>query len=287
MSQINKIKPRRSLLFIPANRPDRFDKALNSGADMVCIELEDGVGYAQKDIARDNMVNFFSSLQKVPAHCEILVRINGLEDAHGQADLEAIMALPQKPAAVMVPKIRKAEEISLLDKKLAEHAPELALHVLIETAEALEHASAIAVASPRLEMLLFGGVDLATELRATTGWEALSYARGRSVHAAALAGLDVMDMPYLALDDPDGLREEAVRARDMGFGGKAAIHPAQVAVINQAFTPGAGEIEQAKRILAAYADAPGGVTVLDGRLIEKPVILKMQYILAIAEAVQA
>ena len=73
----------------------------------------------------------------------------------------------------------------------------------------------------------------------------------------------------------------------MGFGGKAAIHPAQVAVINQAFTPGAGEIEQAKRILAAYADAPGGVTVLDGRLIEKPVILKMQYILAIAEAVQA
>ena len=197
------------------------------------------------------------------------------------------MALPQKPAAVMVPKIRKAEEISLLDKKLAEHAPELALHVLIETAEALEHASAIAVASPRLEMLLFGGVDLATELRATTGWEALSYARGRSVHAAALAGLDVMDMPYLAVDDPDGLREEAVRARDMGFGGKAAIHPAQVAVINQAFTPGAGEIEQAKRILAAYADAPGGVTVLDGRLIEKPVILKMQYILAIAEAVQA
>ena len=197
------------------------------------------------------------------------------------------MALPQKPAAVMVPKIRKAEEISLLDKKLVEHAPELALHVLIETAEALEHASAIAVASPRLEMLLFGGVDLATELRATTGWEALSYARGRSVHAAALAGLDVMDMPYLAVDDPDGLREEAVRARDMGFGGKAAIHPAQVAIINQAFTPGAGEIEQAKRILAAYADAPGGVTVLDGRLIEKPVILKMQYILAIAEAVQA
>ena len=197
------------------------------------------------------------------------------------------MALPQKPAAVMVPKIRKAEEISLLDKKLAEHAPELALHVLIETAEALEHASAIAVASPRLEMLLFDGVDLATELRATTGWGALSYARGRSVHAAALAGLDVMDMPYLAVDDPDGLREEAVRARDMGFSGKAAIHPAQVAVINQAFTPGAGEIEQAKRILAAYADAPGGVTVLDGRLIEKPVILKMQYILAIAEAVQA
>ena len=287
MSQVNKIKPRRSLLFIPANRPDRFDKALNSGADMVCIELEDGVALAHKDMARDNMINFFSSPQNVPANCEILVRINGLEDAHGQADLEAIFALPQKPAAVMVPKIRHAGEISILDKKLAEHAPELALHVLIETAEALEHASAIAAASQRLEMLLFGGVDLAMELRATTGWEALSYARGRVVHAAALAGLDVMDMPYLAVDDPDGLHQESVRARDMGFGGKAAIHPAQLAVIHQGFTPSAGEIEQAKRILAAYADAPGGVVVLDGRLVEKPVILKMQYILAIAEAVQA
>ena len=175
----------------------------------------------------------------------------------------------------------------MLDKKLAEHAPEMALHVLIETAEALEQASAIAAASQRLEMLLFGGVDLATELRATTGWEALSYARGRIVHAAALAGLDVMDMPYLAVDDPDGLAAESARARDMGFGGKAAIHPAQVNVINQAFTPSAAEVEQAKRILAAYADAPGGVVVLDGRLVEKPVILKMQYILAIAEAVQA
>lgn len=286
MSQVNKIKPRRSLLFIPANRPDRFDKALNSGADMVCIELEDGVAYAQKEMARDNMVNFFSNPGKVLAHCEILVRINGLEDAHGQADLEAILALPQKPDAVMIPKIRHAGEISMLDKKLAEHAPEMALHVLIETAEALEHASAIAAASQRLEMLLFGGVDLATELRATTGWEALSYARGRIVHAAALAGLDVMDMPYLAVDDPDGLAAEAMRARDMGFGGKAAIHPAQLSVIHQAFTPSAAEVEQAKRILAAYADAPGGVVVLDGRLVEKPVILKMQYILAIAEAVQ-
>ena len=286
MSQVNKIKPRRSLLFIPANRPDRFDKALNSGADMVCIELEDGVAYAQKEMARDNMVNFFSNPGKVPAHCEILVRINGLEDAHGQADLEAILALPQKPDAVMIPKIRHAGEISMLDKKLAEHAPEMALHVLIETAEALEHASAIAAASQRLELLLFGGVDLATELRATTGWEALSYARGHIVHAAALAGLDVLDMPYLAVDNPDGLAAEAARARDMGFGGKAAIHPAQLSVIHQTFTPSAAEVEQAKRILAAYADAPGGVVVLDGRLVEKPVILKMQYILAIAEAVQ-
>ena len=95
-----------------------------------------------------------------------------------------------------------------------------------------------------------------------------------------------MDMPYLAVDDPDGLAAEAMRARDMGFGGKAAIHPAQLSVIHQAFTPSAAEVEQAKRILAAYADAPGGVVVLDGRLVEKPVILKMQYILAIAEAVQ-
>ena len=287
MQEMPAIKPRRSLLFIPANRPDRFDKALNSGADMVCLELEDGVAFAQKDMARSNMVDFFTKRPGLPAYPEILVRINGLEEVEGVADLEAILALPQKPAALMIPKIRTPEQISVLDKKLAAHAPDMAVHLLIETAEALEYASAIATASPRIEMLLFGGVDLATELRASTGWDAMLYARGRVVHAAALAGLDVMDMPYLAVDDPDGLAGEATRARDMGYGGKAAIHPVQVSGINAVFTPAPEEVEIARRILAAYRDAPTGVVVVDGRLVEKPVILKMQHILAIAEAVQA
>ena len=108
MQEMSAIKPRRSLLFIPANRPDRFDKALNSGADMVCLELEDGVAFAQKDMARSNMVDFFTKRPRLPAYPEILVRINGLEEVEGVADLEAILALPQKPAALMIPKNQNA-----------------------------------------------------------------------------------------------------------------------------------------------------------------------------------
>jgi len=287
MHQKMKTKPRRSLLFIPANRPDRFEKALASGADMVCLELEDGVARAEKEIARDNMIRFFNARPSLPSYPEILVRINAPEEQIGKADLDSVLRLPVKPAALMIPKVRQAGEVIELDKKLANAAPDLALHLLIETAEALENASAIAAASQRIKMLLFGGVDLAAELRATTGWEALLYARGRVAHAGALAGLDLMDMPYLAIEDEKGIVEEAIRARDMGFGGKAAIHPKQIAAINKAFTPTAEDISQAKKIMAAYANAPRGVVVVDGKLVEKPVILKMQYILAIADAVGA
>jgi citrate lyase beta subunit len=254
---------------------------------MVCLELEDGVARAEKEIARDNMIRFFNARPSLPSYPEILVRINAPEEQIGKADLDSVLRLPVKPAALMIPKVRQAGEVIELDKKLANAAPDLALHLLIETAEALENASAIAAASQRIKMLLFGGVDLATELRATTGWEALLYARGRVAHAGALAGLDLMDMPYLAIEDEKGIVEEAIRARDMGFGGKAAIHPKQIAAINKAFTPTAEDISQAKKIMAAYANAPRGVVVVDGKLVEKPVILKMQYILAIADAVGA
>ena len=287
MHQNTKIKPRRSLLFIPANRPDRFEKALASGADMVCLELEDGVAQGEKELARENMVAFFNARSSLPVYPEILVRINAPEEPIGKADLEAVLNLACKPTALMIPKVRRADDVIELDKKLAAAAPDMAIHLLIETAEALEYASTIAVASQRIKMLLFGGVDLAAELRATTGWEALLYARGRVAHAGALAGLDVMDMPFLAIEDETGLAEEAMRARDMGYGGKAAIHPRQIAAINKAFTPTAEDISHAKKIMAAYANAPRGVVVVDGKLIEKPVILKMQYILAIADAVGA
>ena len=287
MHQNTKIKPRRSLLFIPANRPDRFEKALASGADMVCLELEDGVAQGEKELARENMVAFFNARSSLPAYPEILVRINAPEEPIGKADLEAVLNLACKPTALMIPKVRRADDVIELDKKLAAAAPDMAIHLLIETAEALEYASTIAVASQRIKMLLFGGVDLAAELRATTGWEALLYARGRVAHAGALAGLDVMDMPFLAIEDETGLAEEAMRARDMGYGGKAAIHPRQIAAINKAFTPTTEDISHAKKIMAAYANAPRGVVVVDGKLIEKPVILKMQYILAIADAVGA
>jgi len=281
------LRARRSLLFVPANRPERFAKALNSGADMVCIECEDGVAPAQKDTARQNMLEFFADTGRPRTGPQLLVRINSPDEPEGQADLAAIMAAAVPPPALMVPKVRSAEDVRALDNMLDEQAPHIKLHLLIETAEALERCAAVAAASHRLEMLLFGGVDLAAELRCTTGWEPLLYARGRVVHAAALAGCDLMDMPYIDVGDLPGLADEAARAAVMGFGGKAAIHPAQIPAINAAFTPRDEEVAEAQKIITAYQQSSTGVTLVDGRLVEKPVIRRMQQILAVNDAVQA
>ena len=155
------------------------------------------------------------------------------------------------------------------------------LHIIIETNAGLEAVYDIAKASPRMEALFFGGVDMAAELRCKNAWEPLLYARSRVVHAAAGAGLDVIDVPYLDLEDPEGMEREATLARDLGFSGKGSIHPKQIAILNKVFTPDEAQIERARRIIAAFEEADTGLVVVDGKLIEKPVLRDMHRILAI------
>ncbi|MGI9259938.1 MAG: HpcH/HpaI aldolase/citrate lyase family protein, partial [Gammaproteobacteria bacterium] len=128
-----------------------------------------------------------------------------------------------------------------------------------------------------------GGVDMAAELRCENAWEPLLYARSRVVHAAASAGLDVVDVPYLDLDDQDGMIVAARQAKALGFSGKGAIHPKQIAALNEVFTPTADEIARARRVIEAFEEADTGLVVIDGKLIEKPVLRDMYRILAIAE----
>ena len=276
---------RRSLLFVPANRPQLFEKALSGTADMVCLELEDGVGPDQKQLARDHMLSFFDQT-RLPDNAgpELLVRINHPDTEDGKKDLEAITSRNAFPAGVMIPKISSAEELQHADDRLRAAGVDGHLHILIETTSGLEDCFDILRASPRLAMVLFGGVDMATALRCAPGWEPLLYARQRLVHAAADAGIDLMDMPYLNIKDEDGLLAEARAAAHIGFTGKAAIHPAQLAAIHQAFTPAEEQISYARQVVAAYQAAPTGVTLLEGRLVEKPVVARMQRILALARA---
>ena len=150
----------------------------------------------------------------------------------------------------------------------------------------------IAHCSARLDALvwlddLLGGVDMAAELRCANAWEPLLYARSRVVHAAASAGLDVIDVPYLDLEDPQGMEIAARQARDLGFSGKGAIHPKQIPALNAVFTPDAAQIERARRIIRTFEEADTGLVVIDGKLIEKPVLRDMHRILAIAERVSA
>ena len=167
----------------------------------------------------------------------------------------------------------------------AERGHDTRLHIIIETNAALEAAHDIAKASPRIDALFFGGVDMAAELRCKNGWEPLLYARSRVVHAAATAGIDVIDVPYLDLQDLDGMRQEAMLAKALGFSGKGSIHPKQIPVINEVFTPDQATIAHAQRVIQAFAEADTGLVVLDGKLIERPVLREMRRILAIAERI--
>ncbi len=286
MNTHSTIRPRRSFIFSPGLRPDMFPKALASGTDIACVELEDGIAPKDKDEARRLALALFAEPQAEDG-VERIVRINCLRDAFGLADVQAILETDTPPPALMLPKVKTPDEVIWLDDLLSERGHDTRLHVIIETNAGLEAVHEIARASPRIEALFFGGVDMAAELRCQNAWEPLFYARSRVVHAAAGAGLDVIDVPFLDLEDPRGMAREAILARDLGFNGKGSIHPKQIPALNQVFTPDAAAVERARRIITAFEEADTGLVVIDGKLIEKPVLRDMHRILAIAERVAA
>lgn len=284
MSQERIVRPRRSFIFSPGLKPDMFPKALASGTDIVCVELEDGIAPKDKDEARKHALALFEKPQADDG-VERIVRINCLRDTFGLADVQAVLATDTPPPALMLPKVKTPDEIVWLDDLLSERGHTTRLHIIIETNAGLEAVYDIAKSSSRIDALFFGGVDMAAELRCKNAYEPLLYARSRIAHAAAGAGLDVIDVPYLDLEDPDGMRREAELVRDLGFSGKGSIHPKQIAILNEVFTPDEATIAHARRILKEFAAADTGLVVIDGKLIEKPVLRDMQRIIAIAERI--
>jgi len=275
------VRPRRSFIFAPAMRPDLYPKALASGADIVCVELEDGVAPKDKDVARENVLALFAKPQADDG-VERMVRVNCLRTAFGLKDVQAILSSESPPPALMLPKVVSPDEVIWLDELLTEAEHDTRIHIIIEMNEGLEAAFDIARSSDRIDSLLFGGVDMAADLRCKNAWEPLLYARSRVVHAAASAGIDVIDVPYLDLEDIAGMTAEASLAKDLGFSGKGAIHPKQIAELNRVFTPSDAEVARAQKVISAFEEADTGLVVVDGKLIEKPVIREMQRILSIA-----
>ncbi len=278
------LRPRRSLLFVPGLRPDRFPKALAAGADIVCVDLEDAVARPRKQEARDLTLPLFADDTGFPA-VERMVRINPLSTEDGLKDILAFNQCAAPPPAIMIPKPSSAHEIRLYDDLLGGGCAHIRFHVIIESSEGLENVHEIAQASPRIQSLLFGAVDLSASLRAEKTWETMLYARSRVVHAAARFDLDLIDVPYLNLDDTRGLATEARSSRDLGFTGKAAIHPNQIPILNEIYTPSPELVARARRIIAEFATNTTGLLVIDGELIEQPVLRSMQRVLAIADRI--
>jgi citrate lyase beta subunit len=275
-------RPRRSFIFTPGLRPDMYPKALASGADIVCVELEDGIAPKDKTEARRNALALFEQPQADDG-VERIVRINSMREHFGIEDVNAVLASTTPPPALMMPKVRAPDEVVMLDQLLTEAGHATRLHVIIETNEGLEAAFEIARCSDRIDAMFFGGVDMAAELRCVNSYDTLLYARSRVVHAAAAAGLDVIDVPFLDLDDPEGMRVEAEKVRDLGFAGKGSVHPKQIAALNEVFTPSTDKIAHARRIIAEFEKADTGLVVIDGKLIEKPALREKYRIVAIAD----
>ncbi len=267
---------------MPGSGLDLFPKAVRSAPAIVCIDLEDAVAPQHKAAARRETLAMLSERSDF-GRSAVLIRITSLRTPDGLADILGFLEGDHGPDGLMLPKVKAAEEIRLLDEFLSGVGSGLRLQVIIETNGGLEACAEIAAASLRIDALLFGGVDMAAELRVKPTWEGLLYARSRCVHAAASAEIDLIDVPYLDLEDRAGLEREAEACAAIGMTGKGAIHPKQLPMIQAAFTPSAAEVAQAQSIVDSFEVTGTDLVVVDKKLIEKPVLRSMYRILAMTE----
>lgn len=289
MTSRRKIRPRRSVLFMPGSNLRAMNKARTLPADALVFDLEDAVSPGAKPDARERIAAVIG--EGGFGARERIVRVNAMESPWGRADLEAAASI--KPDAVLLPKVFAAEQIraalAVLD---AAGGGEIPLWIMIETPAGVMNAGPLAAASQRLDCLVLGTSDLSTEMRVPGDDNRLGLLAPLSwcISAARAAGLDVLDGVHLDISDANGLRRLCIQGRQLGFDGKTLIHPDQIAIANEVFGPGDDELETAREILDAWDRAVlagKGVTVVRGRLVENLHAAEARRILELHEAIQA
>lgn len=282
-----------TFLFTPGHAPQRFEKGLSSRADGVVLDLEDSVAFHDKDMARQHVFDWLAThiyKRSVDYHPMVAVRLNPIGSPFFQADEAALLKALKSgngPEGVLIPKVESAIELAELLERWGTQCKQLPwVMALIETARGLEHAAEIAQAHPNVLALGFGAADLATDLGCEMSWEPMLYARSRMVQAAALARLALFDVPYLDIPNLEGLAAETLRIKALGFTGKLAIHPGQVEVIVKALLPTSKQVQDAYAIVAAAQSHPQGVCVLNGRMIDEPVVQSARQVIARSARIQ-
>ena len=287
------MQPIRSAIFVPGNRGSMLERARSFDADVIMVDLEDSVPPGEKVAARELARQWVPVLRR--AGRRVMVRLNSLDTGLTRAELEAVVS----PAlyGVSIGKVDSVRDVRTLDGLLAVLEPAAGLEAgslriipWIETARAVWDARDIALASPRVAAIAFGAEDFTNDMGIERSDAGDEVAAPRAwVPIAARAGqVGALDSPFVRFRDPDALRQDARRARRMGYTGKFAIHPAQLEIINETFSPSAAEIEYARRVVAAWdaAEAAGrGSLALDGRMVDVPVVKRAQNLLALAEAI--
>lgn len=279
------IVPRRSVLYMPASNSRALEKAKTLNADCLIFDLEDAVAPAEKMIARQQACAAVDTAGY--GRREVCIRINALNSAWGDADLAAV--INTTAAAVVLPKVESAAEVQAVAQQIPA-ASKLAIWAMIETPRGVQQVEAIAAAHPRLRVLVMGTSDLAKDLRVPHRADRLGflYSLSRCVLAARAAAIEIIDGVQLELDDEVALRTSCEQGRALGFDGKSLIHPKQIAIANEVFSPSAAAVEQAKKIITAWEAAEkagSGVTVVDGKLVENLHVMEAKRILAVAEAI--
>jgi citrate lyase subunit beta / citryl-CoA lyase len=275
----------RSLLFVPGDRPDRMEKALKSGADALILDLEDSVAPAAKPEARRAVAAFVTANN----NARLWVRVNPLDGAEIERDLQAV--LPAHPDGIVLPKAEGGHSVAELARRLTERGNATAriLAIATETPAAIFGLGSYG-GQKRLAGLTWGAEDLPAAIGAATSREddgsftaPYEIARSLCLFGAAAAGVAPIETVYPAFGDLEGLGAYAARARRDGFTGMMAIHPDQVPVINEAFTPSEAEVAHAQAVVAAFEASPhAGALSLDGRMIDRPHLVQAQRILAAA-----
>lgn len=278
----------KSFLFAPGNHPRKLEKAFGLGADAVILDLEDAVPPAEKAAARNAVIEAMNR----PRTCAGYVRINGLDSEHWRQDVTELVG--EAPVdGMVVPKVDSTDDIVRADELISEREDQcglspgtITLIALVETARGVEGVMDIAGASPRLRCLALGGGDYTLDLNYqwTEDEEVLAYARSRLTHATRVAGLEAaIDTVVLEINDDERFRDSARRGRRYGFGGKLCIHPRQVTICNEVFSPTPAELAWAREVLAAFeqAEAAGSASIqVQGQFVDYAIVKRAQRLLA-------
>ena len=287
---MSEIRPRRSVLYMPAANERALEKARTIPADALIFDLEDAVAPDAKEVARDRAVAAAGS--GAYGRREVTIRCNGLDTPWGAGDLAA--AAGARPSAVVIPKVESVDQLDAVAAALDDGgapADEVRIWAMIETPTAILDARRLA-AHPRVEVLVMGTNDLAKELqvRASADRSPLIPHLASALLAARAAGKVILDGVYNDIGDVDGFTAECVQGMQLGFDGKTLIHPGQVDIANDTWAPGADEVDHARRVIEAFAEAEAegrGVVTVDGRMVENLHVEQARRTLATAEAIAA
>jgi (S)-citramalyl-CoA lyase len=264
----------KSWLFTPGTKSDRFARAAEVHADGLIIDLEDAVAPSAKEEARAAALRY---LEKIPAeHLPCALRINSPDTRFGLDDLQALLSSSANPDYLILPKCNSSALIGLIGNLLREAKKTTQIIALIESATAVRALEEIVSGEVKPAALIFGAADMAADLGAETAWEPLLWVRSRIIQGAAVANIPVFDSPYFDIADVNGLRRETKASALLGFQGKCAIHPAQIAIINEVLTPNEQQIAEARQILVVNRQGVGSV---GGQMVDEAVARKARLVL--------